>query len=102
MPIGFSLINAFEGSEGQVIVPGLGAVVCTISKWSMRRKGDNGPFIFRGSLTYFNAALFNNEDLTKHVIVKMTRDKQYRVRGDRLAVSNNTLLMENAELCLPE
>lgn len=102
MSVGFSLINAFEGQDGKVTIPALGAVVGTISKWSMRRKGDNGPFVFRATLAYVNASLFNNEDLTKEIVVNMTRDKQYRVRGDRPALANNTLLMENAELCLPE
>lgn len=99
--------RTMTGTEGKVTIPSVGAVIGTISKWSLVRPEESSPenpgkLTLRASFSYVNPTLMNEEALTKHVVITIRRDKHYRVCGDRMAFDGAALVMEGCELCPPE
>lgn len=99
--------QSMTGNDGQVTVPSVGAVIGTISQWSLRRSEESSPgnpglLTLRASFSYVNPVLMNEPDLTKHVLITVRRDKHYRVCGGRMAFDGATLVIEGASLCPPE
>jgi len=94
------------GKEGQVTIPSLGAVIGIMDSWKLSRREESSPgnpglLTLRASLSYANALLFE-QPLEKFVIIQITKDKRYRVRGERMALNGQTLTLEEAELCHAE
>lgn len=92
-----------SGSEGRVTIPSLGAVIGIIDSWKLTRREESSPgnpglLTLRASLSYVNPLLFE-QPLEKHVIIQITKEKHYRVRGERMALDKQTLVMQEAELC---
>jgi len=99
--------QSMSGTEGRIIVPSIGAVVGTMSKWSLKRReesspGDPGLLTLRANFSFLNEFLANEEALTKHVLITIRRDKHFRVCGERMAFDGATLVMEDCYLCPPE
>lgn len=90
------------GIDGQVIVPSIGAVVGTISRWTLRREesgsGPLRPMTLRASFSYVNEYLLMEEALTKEIYITIRKDKHYRVTGDRMAFVDQVLIMEDCKL----
>lgn len=96
-----------SGTEGRVEVPAVGAVIGTMSRWSLTRPeesdpGNPGLLTLRAYFSYVNPALLNEPDLTKHVLITVRRGKHYRVCGERMAFDGTALVMEDCRLCPPE
>lgn len=96
--------QSMSGTDGKLIVPSVGAVIGTITKWSLRRSEESTPenpglLTLRASFSYLNEALAKEQGLTKHVVIQLRRDKHYRVCGDRMAFDGMSLVMEGASLC---
>jgi hypothetical protein len=95
-----------SGREGKITIPSLGAVIGIMSSWKLTRReestpGDPGVLTLRASLSYVNPVLVE-QPLEKSVIVKITKDKEYRVAYERLALNGQDLLLEGATLCRVE
>src|SRR5689334_1930805 len=94
------------GTEGQVIVPSIGAVVGTITRWTLRREesGSAGqrPMTLRASFSYVNEFLLTEDSVRKEVLVTVRKGKNYRVTGERMAFVDQVLVMENCTLWPPE
>ena len=99
------------GREGEIRIPGLGAVIGQLMKWSLVREvvGDTptGKYIFRADLKYINQALFNDTDYLPQVIITTAHDRkkgtkrQYRLEladGRRPKLNGRSLLMEGVTL----
>lgn len=90
------------GTDGKVVVPSIGAVVGTISRWTLRREesgsGPLRPMTLRASFSYVNEALLMEEALTKEILVTIRKDKHYRIIGDRMAFVDQVLIMEDCKL----
>jgi hypothetical protein len=103
-------LRKLTGTEGQIKIPSLGAVVGTISSYSLVRLEtagpDDGQFRFSAALSYFNKHLFENP-MSKDIVITFGRDpsghkKQYRVEVSptgRMELQEMTLLIEGAKLC---
>jgi hypothetical protein len=95
-----------SGTEGKVVVPSIGAVVGTISRWTLRREesgsGPLRPMTLRASFSYVNEQLLMEDALTKDIIVKLRKDTHYRITGERMAFVDQVLVMEDCKLWLVE
>jgi len=98
--------GSMSGTEGKVTVPSIGAVVGTISRWSLRREetgsGSLRPMTLRASFSYVNESLLMEESLTKDVVVELRKNTHYRITGDRMAFVDQVLIMEDCKLWLVE
>lgn len=93
-----------NGSNGQLTVPSVGAVIGTISKWSLRRSEESSPgnpglLTLRASFSYLNEALSKETSLNKQVVLHWRGDKHFRVCGGRMAFDGMSLVMEGTQLC---
>ena len=100
------LWGSLSGTEGKVAVPSIGAVVGTISRWTLRREetgsGPLRPMTLRASFSYVNESLLMEESLTKEVIVQLRKNTHYRITGDRMAFVDQVLIMEDCKPWLVE
>ena len=92
-----------SGKDGQVTIPSLGAVIGIMERWKLTRREESSPvnpglLTLRADLSYVNPLLFA-QPLEKYVIIQITKEKHYRVRGGRMALDKQTLVLEEAELC---
>ena len=98
--------GSMSGTEGKVVVPSIGAVVGTISRWTLRREesgsGPLRPMTLRASFSYVNEQLLMEDALTKDIIVKLRKDTHYRITGERMAFVDQVLVMEDCKLWLVE
>jgi len=99
--------QSMTGIDGQVVVPAVGVVVGTINRWSLTRSeestpGNPGVLTLRAFFSYVQPSLMEDDEITKHVIITIRKDKHFRVCGERMAFDGATLVMENCRLCPPE
>ena len=98
--------GSMAGTEGKVVVPSIGAVVGTISRWTLRREesgsGPLRPMTLRASFSYVNEQLLMEDALTKDVIVQLRKDTHYRITGERMAFVDQVLVVEDCKLWLVE
>lgn len=102
-----------QGTEGEIRIPELGAVIGQFRKWKLAKevKGDDtatGFYVFRAELKYINQALFNDRDYEHAIIVTTGRDRrartkrQYRLElaeGRTANLKGRSLLMEGVRIC---
>jgi hypothetical protein len=97
------IIRSLRGTEGKVVVPGLGAVVATFSDWTLRREenGRAGPrWSLHAALSYRNESLLKNESLTKKFICVLSKEQKFEFCSyDRLVVEGITLFAEGVNQC---
>lgn len=94
------------GNDGKVTVPSIGAVVGTISRWTLRREesgsGPLRPMTLRASFSYVNEFLLMEDAVEKEILLTIRKDKHYRVIGKRMAFVDQVLILEECELWQPE
>lgn len=94
--------GSMVGQAGQVTVPSIGAVVGTITRWTLRREesgsGHLRPMTLRASFSYVNEFLLLEQELTKEIVIELRKNKHYRITGDRLAFVDQVLVMEDCKL----
>lgn len=94
------------GNEGTITIPSIGAVVGTISRWTLRREesgsGPLRPMTLRASFSYVNEFLLMEESVEKEILVTIRKGKHYRIIGDRMAFVDQVLIMEDCKLWQPE
>lgn len=98
--------QSMTGSDGSVTVPSVGAVVGTISRWSLKRPeesspGEPGLLTLRAEFSYVNRQLMGEDSIKKAVEITIRRGKNYRVCGERMAFDGATLVMEGCRLVEP-
>jgi len=98
MPIWGNMV----GNDGTVTVPSIGAVVGTISRWTLRREesgsGPLRPMTLRASFSYVNEFLLTEEALSKEILITIRKGKRFRVTGDRMAFVDQVLIMEDCKI----
>ena len=96
--------GSMSGTEGEVVVPSIGAVVGTIARWTLRREESGSgllrPMTLRASFSYVNELLLMEDALTKDVIVKLKKDMHYRITGERMAFVDQVHVMEDCSIVL--
>ena len=90
---------------GTVDIPFLGGKVGDLAQWTLTRRGDEGPdadlYDFRATFAYVAESLWDDPDYKKRVIIRLNKEKQYRVQqaeGFRTERSGRTLLMEGVTI----
>lgn len=105
MPHG--LFQKISGVKGEVRITSLGALIGTMSQWSLtRRGGENGAdegddlYDLRAVFSYLNPHLWADEDYDKEIVVTLGRTKQFRVQGhgEETVLAGRTLLMKGVSL----
>jgi hypothetical protein len=95
-----------SGTNGEVTIPSIGAVVGTIIHWTLRREesGSAGqrPMTLRASFSYVNELLLMEDSVEKEILLTIRKDKHYRVIGKRMAFVDQVLTLEDCTLWQPE
>ena len=104
----YCLFRRISGVKGDVRIPALGALIGTMSQWSLTRRGGedgasngDGLYDLRVVFSYLNPHLWEDEDYTKQIVVTLGRTKQFRVQkaNDEVTVlTGRTLLMKGVSL----
>lgn len=106
MPHG--LFQKISGVKGEVWITALGALIGTMSQWSLTRRGgedgaDSGDGLYdlRAVFSYLNPHLWADEDYTKDIVVVLGKDKQFRVQkasDEGTVLVGRTLLMKGVSI----
>ncbi len=92
------IVRTFSGKEGEITIPGLGAVVGTFHKWTLMRPVDDAPgnpvWNLQAVLSYSNPTLLQNEWLEKKFILILNKDTKIEI------CSYETMRLEGASLLL--
>jgi hypothetical protein len=102
------IFQRISGVNGAVRIPTLGALIGTMSQWSLTRRGGedgasdgNGLYDLRAVFSYLNPHLWADEDYTKEITVVLGRTKQFRVQmandGETVLIGR-TLLMKGVSI----
>ncbi len=97
-------LRSMSGRNGQIIVPGLGAVVATIATWTLARPEDSDPgnpgaMSLRAVLSWSNKALLADEELHKKIVVPYNTTTTFEGKGAFTIIAENILMIKEAELC---
>lgn len=108
MPNG--LFQTIQGREGEVRIEDLGVLVGTFEKWSLRRRGDDGPgaglYDLSAVFSYVNPHLWAEEEYKKTITVvlvlenrkevfRIEQEPGYEVQLD----GRRSLRMQGVKLC---
>ena len=100
--VGFS-INKVSGTDGSVRLPDVGVLVGWFSTWSLSKKNPlDSTYVLKATFGHVNETLWN-QDYRKEFVVKLSKDKSYRICGAENAKLNGTsLVAEDVTLCPPD
>lgn len=91
-------IRSYSGTDGKIVVPGLGAVVGTFSRWTIRREdsGRAGPrWSLHAVLSYHNDVLLKNDAVKKKMICVLSKDQKIEIRQyESFRLEGATLIVE--------
>lgn len=101
-------LTSLRGTQGQVTIPSLGAVIGTIEPpkgyWTLRRREDRPPsegvFRLHAVFSYLNPDLWD-APFGREIYVTLARGKQYRldvVENERTVLEGRSLLIEGVTL----
>jgi len=103
MPHG--IFQRIRGEKGKVEIPALGALIATMSEWSLTRRGGEDAvsalYDLRAVFSYLNPHLWGDEDYEKEIVVTLGRSKQFRVQkasGEETVLVGRTLLMKGVSI----
>jgi hypothetical protein len=101
------LFQKINGVKGEVRIASLGALIGTMSQWSLVRRGGedgaeggDGLYDLRAVFSYLNPHLWADEDYDKEIVVTLGRSKQFRIQGHdgETVLVGRTLLMKGVSL----
>lgn len=98
------IVRSFSGKEGEIVVPGLGAVVGTFHKWTLMRPADDAPgnpvWTLQAVLSYSNNTLLLNEQLNKKFVLFLSKDKKIELCGyESMRLEGASLLLDGVIQC---
>jgi hypothetical protein len=98
------IIRSFSGKEGEISIPGLGAVVGTFHKWTLTRPADDAPgnpvWTLQAVMSYVNATLLLNESVDKRFTLRLSREKKIELCSfESMKLDGLSLLVEGVTQC---
>lgn len=104
-----ALFGRIERLRGSIDIPRLGAPVAEIVSATLSRRSKEGPesdlYDLHATLSGVNAALFNDPEYEKRVIVRLGKQawllEPQEGPGQRTALAGRSLIMERVKLCQP-
>lgn len=100
------IVRSFRGTDGQISVPGLGAVIAEFQTWNLIRheeQGSAGPiWTLHGVFRYQNDLLLKNEGLKKRIRLRLNdKSKIDLCSWESMKVEGVQLILEGVEQCPP-
>ena len=97
-------MRSFSGREGEITIPGLGAVVGTFHTWTLKRPADdasgNPKWILQAVLSYSNPTLLLNEQISKKFILVLSKDKKIELCDfESIKLEGASLLVDGVIQC---
>jgi hypothetical protein len=102
------IFQKIQGIKGECRIPTLGALIGTMSQWTLtRREGEDGAsdgdglYDLRAVFSYLNPHLWEDEDYAKEIVVTLGRTKQFRVHkanGEETVLVGRSLLMKGVSI----
>lgn len=105
MPV--MLFRRLEGREGTATIRGLGSRIGELVRWSLTRRGDDGPdaglYNLRAEFSFLVPALLLDHDYndSRELLLSYARGRNVRVKLDnpeRMALTGKVLVMEGVEV----
>lgn len=98
------IFRSFSGKEGEISIPGLGAVVGTFHSWTLKRSEENASgnpkWTLQAVLSYSNASLMSNAAITKHITLVLNKKMKFELCGyESLKLEGASLLVEGVVQC---
>jgi hypothetical protein len=98
------IVRTFSGKEGEITIPGLGAVVGTFHKWTLMRPVDDARgtpvWNLQAVLSYSNPTLLLNEHISKRIKLVLNKDRTIELCGfAKLRLEGASLLVEGVIQC---
>jgi hypothetical protein len=98
------VIRSFSGREGEIFIPGLGAVVGTFHQWTLRRPEENATgnprWTLQAVLSYSNQTLLLNDMLEKRFTLVLNKTRKIELCGyESMKLEGNSLLLEGVIQC---
>ena len=94
--------KVINGTEGDVWVPGLGALLGYFNRWSLVADERTKSYTLTAQFAHVNEALWADPELGKSVVLKLSRDLKYRLEqkaGAEMSRDGNALVMKEVSLC---
>jgi hypothetical protein len=100
------VVQKFTGVKGEARIPSLGALIGTMSQWSLTWRGEDGaadsggPYDLRAVFSYLNPHLWEDEDYEKEITLTLGKSKQFRVSkaSEGTVLNGRTLLMKGVSI----
>ena len=104
------VFQRIKGTRGKVWIPTLGALIGTMSEWTLIARGDedhptDGLYDLRVTFSYLNPHLWEDEDYTKEVVVILNKTTQFRVQkasDEETVLIGRSLLMKGVAIHVHE
>jgi len=98
------IVRTFSGKEGEITIPGLGAVVGTFHTWTLLRPVEDARgtpvWNLQAVLSYSNPTLLLNEQISKRFICVLNKDTKIELCGfEKLRLEGASLLVEGVIQC---
>lgn len=103
-----TFFKKWDGREGKVVIPELGAVIGTFTQWTLTRRGERGEealqYDLRASFSFVpNRALWDDPEYAaqRQVVLTWARGKHFRLEqavGMRTVLDGKSLVMEGVSL----
>lgn len=100
-----NFLRTLKGIEGKIIVPGLGMVVGTLTKWSLERRDDGQPgsipyWTLHGTLSYVNEPMLTSDKMNKKMTLVMSEDQQIEICSwDSITLGGTNIIAEGVIQC---
>lgn len=100
------IVRSFRGTEGQISVPGLGAVIAEFQSWNLVRheeQGSAGPiWTLHAVFRYQNDLLLKNQALKKRILLRLNSDTKFDLCDwESWKVEGVQLIAEGVTQCQP-
>lgn len=97
------IFQNIRGTSGSVEIPTLGAKIAIISHWTLSMRPDAGGSLYdlRAEFSYINMALWEDDEYTKQILIRLGRNKQFRVQkasDEETVLVGRSLLMKGVSL----
>ncbi len=99
-----TLFRSIKGTEGKIMVPGLGAVVATFSEWTLKRREEShsaGPrWTLHGVLSYANESMVKSDKVGKRITLVLNSQQKFELCSwESLRLEGTSLLVEGVVQC---
>jgi hypothetical protein len=98
------IIRSLRGTQGQITVPGLGAVVAEFQTWNLSRHEESRSaspiWTLHAVFRYQNDLLLQNDDLRKHIVLRLNNETKIEIcTWSSMKVDGVQLMIEGAVQC---